>query len=131
MLAGLVHDIGVFYLLFRAVDYPEYQGNETALLELLSGWHASIGESLLHALGMPDRIAEAVRCHNRMNSVTPDSVQDILYFANLLAGGDPEWFSDPATAGESEARENDRARYADLLEEAEEAIQALRAALIA
>lgn len=131
MLAGLVHDIGVFYLLFRAVDYPEYQGNETALLELLSGWHASIGESLLHALGMPDRIAEAVRCHNRMNSVTPDSVQDILYFANLLAGGDPEWFSNPATAGESEARENDRARYADLLEEAEEAIQALRAALIA
>ncbi|NHC08048.1 HDOD domain-containing protein [Azonexus fungiphilus] len=131
MMAGLVHDIGVFYLLYRATEYPEYRNNREATLELLIGWHEGIGESLLHALGIPERITEAVRDHDRLLNVeTPCTVRDVLYFANLLAGGDRDWMlrgeEDPATR---ELREADRARYLDLVAEAEDDIGDLRFAL--
>lgn len=130
MLAGMVHDMGVFYLLYRATDYPEYKGNDEALFELLAGWHESVGESLLHLLGLPDRIVEAVHSHDRLHNVeVPSSVHDVLYFANLLAGGDQEWLPRNISASDAEAREADRARYADLLHEAQEDIQELRSAL--
>lgn len=130
MLAGLVHDIGVFYLLYRVTAYPEYRDNEPALFELLSGWHESIGESLLHILGLPDRITEAVRNHDQPQHVeTACTVRDVLYFANLLAGGDQDWQNPSAGLEDAELREVDRARYADLVKEAEDDILELRAAL--
>lgn len=130
MMAGLVHDIGVFYLLYRATEYPEYRNNREAMLELLIGWHEGIGESLLHALGIPDRIIDAIREHDRLQNVeTPCTVRDVLYFANLLAGGDQEWMGQEIEPETRELREADRARYLDLVEEAEEDIAALRLAL--
>lgn len=130
MLAGLVHDIGIFYLVYRAADYPEYRDNRAAIVELISGWHEGIGESLLHILGLPERITDAVRDHDQLQNVeTPCSVRDVLYFANLLAGCDAEWIPVLADEAEIAARAADRARYADLLEEAEEDIAELRAAL--
>jgi putative nucleotidyltransferase with HDIG domain len=130
MLAGLVHDIGIFYLLYRAAEYPEYRENPAAIVELISGWHEGIGESLLHILGLPDRITDAVRDHDSLQNVeTPCSVRDVLYFANLLAGWDADWL--PAQFDEQEAaiRAADRDRYADLVAEAEDDISELRAAL--
>jgi putative nucleotidyltransferase with HDIG domain len=130
MMAGLVHDIGVFYLLYRATEYPEYRNNREAMLELLIGWHEGIGESLLHALGIPERITEAIRDHDRLQNVeTPCTVRDVLYFANLLAGGDKEWMGKEVDDEARELREADRARYLDLVEEAEEDIGDLRLAL--
>jgi len=130
MLAGLVHDIGIFYLLFRAAEYAEYRDNRDAMLDLIRGWHESIGESLLHILGLPDHITEAVRDHDQPQNVeAPSSIRDILYFANLLAM-DPQCSQlteiSPAVA---EQTIGDRSRFADLLEEAAEDIRELRAAL--
>jgi putative nucleotidyltransferase with HDIG domain len=130
MLAGLVHDIGIFYLLYRAAEYPEYRENPAAIIELISGWHEGIGESLLHILGLPDRITDAVRDHDRLQNVeTPCSVRDVLYFANLLAGWDADWLPAPVDEQEAAIRAADRDRYADLVAEAEEDISELRAAL--
>jgi putative nucleotidyltransferase with HDIG domain len=130
MLAGLVHDIGIFYLLYRAAEYPEYRENPAAIIELISGWHEGIGESLLHILGLPDRITDAVRDHDRLQNVeTPCSVRDVLYFANLLAGWDADWLLAPVDEQEAAIRAADRDRYADLVAEAEEDISELRAAL--
>lgn len=130
MMAGLVHDIGVFYLLYRATEYPEYRSNREAMLELLAGWHEGIGESLLHALGIPEKITEAIRDHDRLQNVeTPCTVRDVLYFANLLAGGDKEWMNKASDPETQELREADRARYLDLVEEAEDDIGDLRLAL--
>lgn len=130
MLAGLVHDIGVFYLLYRAAEYPEYRRNLPATLELLRGWHDSIGESLLHILGLPESITEAVRDHHQMMNVeTPCSVRDVLYFANLLADDEQHLLGADSDAIEMERRAADRARYIDLIKEAEEDILDLRAAL--
>lgn len=130
MLAGLVHDIGIFYLIYRAAEYPEYRENHAAIFELIRGWHEGIGESLLHILGLPERITDAVRDHDQLQNVeTPCSVRDVLYFANLLAGCDAEWTHTVSDEAEIAARAADHARYADLLEEAEEDIAELRAAL--
>lgn len=130
MLAGLVHDIGIFYLLYRAAEYPEYRQNPTAIIELITGWHEGIGESLLHILGLPDRITDAVRDHDRLQNVeNPCSVRDVLYFANLLAGWDADWLPAPVDEQEAAIRAADRDRYADLVAEAEEDIAELRAAL--
>lgn len=131
MLAGLVHNIGIFYLLYRASEYPEYRDDQSAMLELLAGWHESIGESLLHILGMPEQITNAVRDHDHIHSVaTPCNVRDVLYFANLLAENDMSWLPcNPLSAAEADARQADRARYADLLQEAQDDIQSLYSAL--
>lgn len=131
MMAGLVHDIGVFYLLFRAAGYPQYRNHPEAMLELLSGWHEGIGESLLHALGVPERIIEAVREHDRLQNVeNPCSVRDVLYFANLLAGSDQAWMHEEDLAPEArELRDADRNRFRDLVAEAEDDINELCAAL--
>lgn len=131
MLAGLVHNIGIFYLLYRAAEYPEYRDDQPAMLELLSGWHESIGESLLHILGMPEQITEAIRDHDHLRHVeTPCTVRDALYFANLLADDDMSWLPSPSLSlAEQESRQADRERYADLIKEATEDIQELYASL--
>lgn len=133
MLAGLVHDIGIFYLLYRAAEYSEYQNNREAVLELVLGWHESIGESLLHILGLPERIIVAIRDHDQLRNINnPCSLADILYFANLLAGGKFEWLTDEvANEEESEAIADARDRFGALIAEAEDDIAELRAALSA
>lgn len=128
MLAGLVHDLGIFYLLYRAAEYPEYRRDMAATLELLRGWHESIGESLLHILALPDSITQAVHEHHQLRSVeTPRSVQDVLYFAMLLAETDPLQYSPDLETQATQA--TDRARYSHLLQEAEEHVLSLKEAL--
>ena len=130
MLAGLVHDIGIFSLLYRAAEYPAYLSDPKAIVELVSDWHEGIGESLLHILGLPEQITDAVRDHDRLQNIeTPNSLGDVLYFANLLAGWDASWSPAPIDEQEATLRTADSERYADLVAEAEEDIAELRAAL--
>lgn len=132
MLTGLVHNIGVFYLMYRAAEYPEYRNNEPAMIELLVGWHEGIGESLLHILGIPAQITDAVRDQSQMRNVeTPCTLADILYFAKQLADCQPQWLLAHGTGDNTASHEESRLRYADLLHEAEEDILDLRAALAA
>jgi len=130
MLAGLVHDIGIFFLLYRAAEYPEYRRNLPTTLELLRGWHESIGASLLQILGLPESITEAVRKHHQLMKVeSPSSIRDVLYFADLLADDNPQLLGVDSDVIEMESRAADRARYIDLIKEAEEDIFDLRTAL--
>jgi putative nucleotidyltransferase with HDIG domain len=132
LLAGLVHDIGIFYLLYRAAEYPEYRSNSEALIELVVGWHEGIGESLLHILGLPERIVNAVRDHDHIRDLdNPCTLEDVIYFANLLSGGHFEWLSDSINPTDQATVDTVRSRYAALLEEAEDDIRELRAALSA
>ncbi len=130
MMAGMVHDIGVFYLLYRATEYEVYRNDRNAMQALLSGWHEGIGESLLFALGLPERIIEAIRDHDRTQHIeAPSTLRDVLYFANLMSGNDHEWMPSDLPPEECETRAADRARYADLIEEAAEDIAELHIAL--
>ncbi len=132
MLAGMVHNIGVFYLLYRAAEYAEYRDSPDAVIGLVAGWHESIGESLLHVLGLPDRIIDSVKDQGSpRNTDNPCTLGDIVYFANILAGGDLEWMRVGADAEQLAREATYRERYADLLGEAEDDIRELRAALSA
>ncbi|MDR0529013.1 MAG: HDOD domain-containing protein [Zoogloeaceae bacterium] len=130
MLTGMVRNMGVFYLLYRSADYPEYEKREN-VLELIYGWHDSIGESLLTALGIPAHILTALHEHScKKYNTDPSSLADVLYFACLLAENNCPWLSYSAAANQQNALV-DRERYADLMEEAKKDIQDIRYALSA
>ncbi|MDR1848937.1 MAG: HDOD domain-containing protein [Zoogloeaceae bacterium] len=128
MLLGIVRNIGVFYLLYRASAYPEYATRENVIY-LISGWHDSIGENLLTVLDIPAHIVEAFHEHScKRHNATPCNLSDVLYFACLLAENNCPWLSYSSAANSPEA-EADRALYLDILEEADEDIRELRSVL--
>lgn len=93
MLAGLIHDLGAFYMLYRATQYEELRHRPDSVKYLIVQWHESIGVSLLNALGLPEEIVEATIDHDHMRP-TPTTIRnlsDIIYVANMLSGGHFEW----------------------------------------
>lgn len=93
MLAGLVHDLGASYMLYRASHYEELRNRPETAKYLIWHWHESIGESLLFALGLPEDIATASRDHDHPRPVPefPRNIADIVYIGNVMAGGHFEW----------------------------------------
>lgn len=93
MLAGLVHDLGAFYMLYRATQYDELRHRPDSVRYLIIQWHESIGASLLNALGVPEEIVDATVDHDHLRP-TPSPIRtltDVIYVANMLAGGHFEW----------------------------------------
>ena len=87
MLAGLVHDIGKFYILKRVVDQPELYADPLAMNGLLQDWHPGVGRAIIDTWGFPDAIAEAADEHEwleREHSGGAD-ITDIVIVANQLA----------------------------------------------
>jgi len=120
LLAGLVHDLGAFYMLYRAAQYPELRVRPDSVKYLIVEWHESIGVSLLSALGMPEEIVDASIDHDQPRAL-PESLRtlaDVIYVGNILAGAHCEWIMrdiDPE-AGEMGIV---RRQYGDLLAEIE------------
>lgn len=110
MLAGLVHDLGAFYMLYRATQYEELRQRPETVRYLIRQWHESIGHAVLIALGMSESIVEAVRDHDHPRRITdkPRNLGDVIYIANRLAGGMSEWIG---VAPETE--ESDESALAD------------------
>lgn len=130
MMTGLVHDIGVFYLLYRAAAYPAYRDNREAMIELLAGWHEGIGETMLHALGVPTNIADAVHDHDHLRTLGPiPDLGGTLYLANLLAGSDTEWRPCDLSTSDLEAMASQAASHQEWLVQAAPDIDELRSAL--
>lgn len=88
MLAGMVHDLGAFYMLYRAAQYEELRQRPESIRFLMIDWHESIGIALLNALGLPEGIVAATEDHDhpRPPPLPPRNLRDIVYIANLLAG---------------------------------------------
>ncbi len=90
LLAGLVHDLGAFYILHHAVRYPELVERPDTVQYLVAQWHESIGVILLDALGLPEDVVEAAADHDFPRTTPVDqlrSLADLVYVANLWAGG--------------------------------------------
>jgi len=93
LFAGLVHDIGVhdigvFYLLSRAVSFPELSANPRELHQLLADWHDHIGHALLAAMGMPEELVLVVQEHEVDRPVSSIStLADVVFVANRLGDG--------------------------------------------
>ena len=118
MLAGLVHDLGAFYMLYRATQYEDLRDRPDSLRYLIINWHESIGVSLLYALGLPDEIVEASADHDhpRTPPVALKTYADVVYVANMLTGGHFEWLMQEK-AGPDNIVEALEAEYATLLPE--------------
>ena len=92
MFAGLVHDLGVFYLMSRAAHFSELASDRGELHALLVGWHDNIGHALLNALGQPGAVLAAVLEHENDREIqTVASLSDVLYIANKIANRTSGW----------------------------------------
>lgn len=92
MFTGLVHDLGAFYLLSRASQFPELVADKEALYGLLVDWHDSIGHALLSALGLPETVLKAVQEHETDRKVHDiKDLADVLYVANKMAETQVSW----------------------------------------
>lgn len=133
MFAGLVHDLGVFYLMSRAANFPELVNDKVELHALLVGWHDSIGHALLSALGSPESILVAVQEHETDREITElKSVSDVLYVANKIANRSASW-RDPELDGAVDTSMLDSffdaETLAEIIAESEEEVQSLKTAL--
>ncbi len=133
MFAGLVHDLGVFYLMSRAANFPDLVADKVELHALLVGWHDNIGHALLSALGSPEVVLLAVQEHETDREIAElKSLSDVLYVANKIANRSSGW-RDPELDGEVDTSMLDEMFDADMLaeiiEESEEEVQSLKAAL--
>lgn len=129
-LAGLVHDLGAFYMLYRVSQYPELRARPETVRHLIMQWHESIGVTLLGALGLPAEIVEASIDHDHPHPVPdiPKTLAEIVYVSNLLASADVELLYldfDPDAILINQAH----AKFANLLPEVETATHAMRAIL--
>lgn len=133
MFAGLVHDIGVFYLMSRAANFPELAQDKAELYGLLVGWHDNIGHALLSALGQPESILLAVQEHEMDREIVEiRTLSDVLYVANKIANRASSWRDPAYDAGvDTSMLESilDAATLAEITEESAEEVQSLKTAL--
>jgi putative nucleotidyltransferase with HDIG domain len=127
MLAGLIHDLGAFYMLYRATQYEELRNRPDSVRYLIIQWHESIGVSLLGALGLPEEIIKATEDHDSLRPPPspPRTLTDVVYVANMLAGGHFEWTmqGNPMLPADQGALDN---AYAELKPEIEAQLADMR-----
>lgn len=106
MLAGLLHDIGEFYILTRAKDFPDLFTDEAATDEICHQWHAEVGQAILESWEIPEEIAAAIQDHETFDRThaAPADLTDVIMVANILSGeGMPEnidWEKAPPAFGQ-------------------------------
>jgi HD-like signal output (HDOD) protein len=128
LLAGLVHDLGAFYMLYRAAQYPELRARPDTVKYLIMQWHESIGVTLLNALGVPEEIVNASIDHDHLR-VAPATVRmltDIIYVASILDETHSEWLQHDAGVAAEEAG-SVRQIFAELVPEIEADAREMRA----
>lgn len=106
MLAGLLHDIGEFYILTRVKDFPDLFADEAAIKEITANWHAEVGRAILESWKIPEEIATAIQDHETFDRThaAPADLTDVIMVANILSGeGMPEnidWEKTPQAFGQ-------------------------------
>lgn len=84
MFAGMVHEIGGFYLISRATAYPDLIA-EGVSEAWQAGGEAQVGAAVLRALVVPGEIASALRALWQGNvTLPPRCLADTLFLANCL-----------------------------------------------
>ncbi|HVO88080.1 MAG TPA: HDOD domain-containing protein [Casimicrobiaceae bacterium] len=99
LFAGLVHDIGSFYLLARASQSPELVASPEQLDELILEWHPAIGQAVLHEFSLSDATLTAVAEHEHHTPNVPARhLVDVVAIADRLAlRASPPRYPKPAT----------------------------------
>lgn len=104
MLAGMVHDIGQFYLLSRVHAFPELLEEQSELAEFILYWDKQVGQAVLSAMGTPEVIVDALDNQDVCSGVwPPNKLSDLVFLANSAAGT-PNPFSTLSLAEQVELR---------------------------
>jgi HD-like signal output (HDOD) protein len=84
MFAGIVHEVGGFYLLSRASEFPGLL--EAGADEWLEHGQVEIGRGVLHKLGVPGPVMDAIEAMwNGLRALPPETLGDTLMLAKDLA----------------------------------------------
>ncbi|MFI4938933.1 MAG: HDOD domain-containing protein [Burkholderiales bacterium] len=135
MMAGLLLNIGKFYILNRAQNYAELFSNEAVLWEVVDQWHANIGAAILESWEVPEEISTAVLDGADVNYTHrgPPNLTDIIAAANFLdskfySGSDEQmdWNVIPNTLA---ALELDQEKSAALMEEVKDELSLIMQAI--
>jgi HD-like signal output (HDOD) protein len=86
MFSGMMIDIGQFFLVARAADYPALESNLDRFAELVATWSEPVGRAVLEAFELPDTILDAFEYENPYGgSWPPGNLADLLFMASLAA----------------------------------------------
>lgn len=85
--AGIVHEVGGFYLISRAGDFPGLlEGADGCLIAWAEGGAADVGRAVLQRLGVPAAVMEAIEgLWDGYMAMPPRSLSDTLLLASQLA----------------------------------------------
>jgi len=86
-LTGLLHGIGRLYIMVRTVSGSQTTRIDSSLLELIDGWHPSIGKAVLENWGFSEAMAEAVANQHQYDygGKRPPDHTDVLVVGVVLA----------------------------------------------
>lgn len=139
MFAGIVHEVGGFYLLSRAQELPDLIENMTERPddtdELEESPEAIIGRAVLNKLMVPQTVVTAVESlWYGMRVMPPETLGDTLMLANDLAAIASPLDTRSASVIKQDASEIDFAigdgTLISILKESEEEVKSLTAALL-
>ncbi len=84
MFAGIVHEVGGFYMLSRAEEFPGLLDGEPE--DWIEFGEQAVGRAVLNKLGVPAPVMEAIEAMwNGMRALPPETLGDTLLLANDLA----------------------------------------------
>lgn len=85
MFAGMMVDIGQFFLLARAAEYPALTQDLERFTDFVTRWHEPVGHAVLKVFALPDFILAAYRpIPTQALQWPPTELADILQLAALL-----------------------------------------------
>lgn len=86
MFAGMMVDMGQFFLLARAADYPAMEAHLDQFAEFVNTWNEPVGRAILETFSLPESILDAFRYENPYGgSWPPQNLADVIFVASLAA----------------------------------------------
>ena len=86
MFAGIVHDLGRFYLLSRAAEFPVLLEDATVLAETINDLAERATGMVLEKLKLPASVIETVLASRRFSGVMPPATMgDVLFVAGAVS----------------------------------------------
>jgi HD-like signal output (HDOD) protein len=133
MFAGIVHEVGGFYLLSRAEQFPGLMQGDPE--EWMRFGETAIGRGVLTKLGVPEQVLEAIESMwDGMRALPPETLGDTLMLANDLSPVASPLHERPGATSANAAATIDfvigDGTLASILEESAEEVQSLTAALL-
>ncbi|MGL1833100.1 HDOD domain-containing protein [Rhodocyclaceae bacterium SMB388] len=86
MFAGMMIDIGQFFLLARANEYPAMERNLDRFAEFVNTWNEPVGRAILEIFDLPEAVLDAYQYENPYGgSWPPAGLADVVFIASLAA----------------------------------------------